>query len=303
MDTQVGENGKQVVADVLASLGELATLPEVTAKIIAVVEDPNGTARQLEEVIKRDPTLSARVLKVINSAFYGLPGQVDDLNRAIVLLGRSGITNIAIAVSLSHMFKDTNNQQIIGASALWRHSLAVAVVAKKMAVLAHCPAAPDQIFMAGLIHDLGLIMEWQALPAELAAVCHQWVAGEGDFLQLEREIIGATHQDFGYALTAAWRFPDRLRAAVGQHHDLEGLSGESLDVTAVLRDADTLCCRAGIGFCLTAHHQNLDAKWDEPADGVATCPDTLAGASLQARILDGLDGEIEEAQCILGLAD
>lgn len=81
------------VASAIADLGEIATLPEVTVKIIQVVENPKSTARDLHEVIKNDPALSARLLKVVNSAFYGLPGQIASVDRAIVLLGLSAVKN------------------------------------------------------------------------------------------------------------------------------------------------------------------------------------------------------------------
>ncbi|MFQ5494669.1 MAG: HDOD domain-containing protein, partial [Phycisphaerae bacterium] len=96
----------QVVVDkAIASIGDLATLPEVTIKIIEIVEDPKSTARDLHEVIKNDPALSVKILKVVNSAFYGLPGQVASVDRAIILLGLSAVKNIAIAASIARLFK------------------------------------------------------------------------------------------------------------------------------------------------------------------------------------------------------
>ena len=90
-----------VVTKALANIGDIATLPEVTVKIIEIVEDPNSTARDLHSVIKNDPALSAKVLKVVNSAFYGLPGQIGSVDRAIVLLGMSAVKNIAVAATHS----------------------------------------------------------------------------------------------------------------------------------------------------------------------------------------------------------
>src|SRR5512147_268145 len=94
----------QVIKIALAKIGEIATLPEVTAKIISVVDDPKSTARDLHNIIKNDPALATKILKVVNSAFYGLPGQVSDLDRAIVLLGLSAVKNIAISESISRLF-------------------------------------------------------------------------------------------------------------------------------------------------------------------------------------------------------
>lgn len=292
MSVQMAEDNRVVVAKVLASVGEIATLPEVTAKIFEVVEDPEGTAGELKELIKRDPTLSAKILKLVNSAFYALHGRVSDINRAIVLLGRSAVRNMAIAVSIAHMFKGKQEPESVSSSDLWRHCFAVAVAAKKMAFIVGGPVDADGLFLAGLIHDLGLIVERQAMPQELAEICRRYDNGEGDFLKLEREIIGATHQDFGYALATQWRFPDHLRAGVGFHHGPGGLTGEYRYVATILQCADTLCCRDGFGFGLTARTQEfalelLDSE-EIPAD-------------MLVQVRDGLGAYIEEAELILGL--
>src|SRR5262245_339776 len=94
-----------IVDSAISKIGEIATLPEVTVKIIRIVEDPKTTARDLHDVIKHDPALSAKILKVVNSAFYGLPGQIASVDRAIVLLGLSAIKNISIAMSMARMFR------------------------------------------------------------------------------------------------------------------------------------------------------------------------------------------------------
>ena len=101
MTVETADKTKMLVDKALSSIGDIATLPEVTIKIIELVEDPKSTARDLHEVIKRDPALSVKVLKVVNSAFYGLPGQVASVDRAIILLGLSAVKNIAIAASIA----------------------------------------------------------------------------------------------------------------------------------------------------------------------------------------------------------
>ena len=143
------EDNKAIVAKAIAAVGEIATLPEVTVKIIEVVEDPKGTARDLHNVIKQDPALSAKVLKVVNSAFYGLPGQVASVDRAIVLLGLSAVKNISIAASISRMFKSGNQLEHFDAKQMWVHSLAVSVCAKNICIAAGDVAGHDEVFLAG----------------------------------------------------------------------------------------------------------------------------------------------------------
>ena len=139
MAVETADKTKAVVDKALQALGDVATLPEVTIKIIQIVEDPKSTARDLHGVIKNDPALSVKVLKVVNSAFYGLPGQVASVDRAIILLGLSAVKNIAIAASIARLFKGRRISEHFSASDLWRHSVAVAVTAQDIAKISPHP--------------------------------------------------------------------------------------------------------------------------------------------------------------------
>jgi HD-like signal output (HDOD) protein len=291
MSVQTVDNSNAIVTKALASVGEIATLPEVTAKIMQVVEDPNGTAAELHEVIKRDPALSAKVLSVVNSAFYGLPGQVANLDRAIILLGGSAVKNIAVAASLGRMFTGPRSSDDFDARGLWEHSVAVAVGARAINAAAGNVAPADEIFLAGLIHDVGLLAERQAFPDKLAEVVRRCSNGDGDFLQLEKQIVGATHQEFGDALTTNWRFPRHLRAAVGSHHNPDTLPEELRRVVTILRCADILCCQEALGFYLTARGQELTQQM---FDAVGIADDQLA----EARGV--LAAGLAEAEAVLG---
>ncbi len=249
---------KSIIDKAIASVGDIATLPEVTVKIIEIVEDPRSTARDLHEVIKKDPALAAKVLKVVNSAFYGLPGQVASVDRAVVLLGLAAVKNIAIATSVARMFKGGNLAPGHSAKDLWRHSVGVAVAAKLIGKAGGEPAGQDELFLAGLIHDLGILIERQVFPNQLAEVIKRCAARKGTFLALESELIGADHQAFGDALTTRWKFPRHLRAVVGFHHTPERLSAELRRIVSIIHAADVLCCTEKVGFCLTAADCALD---------------------------------------------
>lgn len=252
MTVQAGDHSKQIVEKALAGIGEIATLPEVTVKIIEIVEDTRSTARDLHEVIKHDPALSAKVLKVVNSAFYGLPGQIASVDRAIILLGLSAVKNIAIAASIARLFKGGRISEEFTAHDLWRHSLAVGVACRLLAKKTHYPVQPDELFVAGLIHDMGILIERQAFPEQLTRIINECSATGGNFLDIERSIIGADHQQFGGALTTRWKFPRHLRAACGFHHNPEALSPELQKLGHVVQVADVLCCHEKLGFYQTA---------------------------------------------------
>jgi HD-like signal output (HDOD) protein len=257
MGVDVVTAGKAAIANALSAIGDIATLPEVTVKIIETVEDPRSTARDLHEIIKRDPALSAKVLKVVNSAFYGLPGQIAGIDRAIVLLGLSAVKNLAIAASIARLFKGGNISEHFDARELWRHSVAVGLASRLIAKVGGDVANLDELFVAGLIHDLGILVERQAYPEQLGEVCDRCAAGEGNFLELEMRILGADHQQFGDALTTKWRFPRHLRAVIGFHHRPQDLSPELRRLGNLVHLADVLCCKEQLGYSQAAANEEL----------------------------------------------
>lgn len=272
MAVETADKTKLVVDKALQTLGDVATLPEVTIKIIQIVEDPKSTARDLHSVIKNDPALSVKVLKVVNSAFYGLPGQVASVDRAIILLGLSAVKNIAIAASIARLFKGRRISEHFSASDLWRHSVAVAVTAQDIAKISPHPVLPDEIFVAGIIHDIGTMVQRQACPDEFAEAANRCVATGAEFLECEREAMGADHQAFGVGLTTKWKFPRHLRAAVGFHHNPESLSVELRNLTTLVQTADILCCQEKIGFYLTAQNATIT---DEMLEQLSITPEQI----------------------------
>src|SRR5690554_910989 len=211
-----------LVKQAVQEISHIATLPEVTLKIIQLVEDPESTAQDLNRIISNDPALGARILKVVNSAFYGLPGQIGSINRAIVLLGLNAVKNIAIAASLAKLFRGGELCPQFNAKDLWLHSIATAVGAKLVADKIKL-GLPDEAFLGGLLHDIGVVVEMQYDRQKLIDV----IAGlnidkdgvpQKDMLELEEKIFGATHQDFGQALCEKWKFPKAFHYVTGRHH-------------------------------------------------------------------------------------
>ncbi len=256
----------------LDEVTEITSLPEITTKIVQVVEDPRATAHDMHEIVRTDPALATKILKVVNSAFYGLPSQIASLDRAILLLGLSAVKNIALAASLSRMFSVEAVSAQFAARDLWRHGVAVGVCARLLAEAGK--AVPtDEAFVAGLVHDLGLIVVQQLYAARLQDVVERCYNEPQDFCALESGLIGADHQAFGGALAAKWRFPPALRYAIACHHDPNTVPPEHRKCASVVHVADILCCQAQYGFWLTGRTEEID----ESALGeVGLSPDILA---------------------------
>jgi putative nucleotidyltransferase with HDIG domain len=209
----------------------------------------------MHEVVRTDPPLAARILRVVNSAFYGLPSQIASLDRAILMLGLSAVKNVALAASLLRLFRAEAVAEQFAARDLWRHSLAVGVCARLLAAQAGLPE--EEAFVAGLVHDLGLIIVQQLFPQKLKAVAEACLDTSQDFCTGEEDFIGADHQAFGSALAAKWKFPPALRYAIACHHcpDYPRISAHR--ITAIVYTADTICSRERYGFWLTARTQEI----------------------------------------------
>jgi len=239
----------------VARVTEISSLPEITTRIVQLVEDPKSTARDMHDIVKNDPALATKILKVVNSAFYGLPSQIASLDRAIVMLGLSAVKNIALAASLSRLFRPGNISKRFSARDLWDHCISVGVCAR---LLAHAGFGQvEETFVAGLVHDIGLLVEYQVFPQDLARVGEVCEESDQEFTAVECEIIGADHQAFGAALAAKWKFPPTLRYAIAYHHHPDNLKPEFRKPVTAVQIADIICCQNELGFYLTARQQEV----------------------------------------------
>jgi HD-like signal output (HDOD) protein len=293
MQGLTAEQRMQVAHAAVKQISHIATLPEVTLGIIELVENPNSSAQDLNALIGRDPALSARVLKVVNSAFYGLPRQIGSINRAISLLGLNAVKNIAIAASLAKLFRGGALCDRFDAKDLWTHSVAVATAARLIAKECR-KGSGDEAFLAGLMHDIGIMVELQSDRAKLAQVFNDMqFDAEGnaliDFRMVERAAFGADHGEFGEALCDQWKFPRSLALACGSHHDPRETPAESRHIPWIVYLADHIATEQG-GFRA------------DLGDG-SLVGDALAALGLDAAQLDSvrsqLSGALDEAQATL----
>lgn len=241
-----------IVDSAIKSISHIATLPEITLKIIKLVEDPNSTAQDLHNVISNDPALCSRILKVVNSAFYGLPRQIGSINRAIVLLGLNAVKNIAIAASLTKLFRGGELCPKFSAKELWTHSVAVAAGSKLICDELKI-GMPDEAFLAGLIHDIGIMVEMQADRHKLAEVFQAVdISNDGvprnDMRAIEQRVFGADHEAFGAGLCESWKFPKSFAYVAGHHHTPEELPQGSRILASIVHVADHIAGQCGLGF-------------------------------------------------------
>ena len=279
-----------LVQSAIQEIRHIATLPEVTLKIIRLVEDANSTAQDLNNVISHDPALGARILKVVNSAFYGLPGQIGSINRAIVLLGMNAVKNIAIAASLAKLFRGGQICEEFNARDLWTHSISVAACTRLLSKEVKL-GLPDEAFLAGLIHDLGIMVEMQAKRNEFAEVFATLKANpQMSFREAEMKCIGATHEEFGAALCKSWKFPASFAYVTGYHHHPMDVHEKNRGLPGLVHIADIIAAKNEMGFTQTVETDVFNPKLLESLGLTREQVDSIT---------EELPGAIEEASTLL----
>jgi putative nucleotidyltransferase with HDIG domain len=257
MNVETALRTNERIDELVDDLDSIITLPQVASRIIMTVNDPNSTPADLHRIVAHDPALVVEILKLVNSSYYSLTKQIDSVERAIILLGFAAVKNLALSATFGKLFQNINLSDHFGARDVWMHCAAVAAAAREMA-RQYCKPLAEPAFLAGIVHDVGLLVELQVCPDRLRKVCELASAGEAPFSTLELDLIGCSHAELGAALATRWGFPDFCHAAAAYHHHPSLADAEHRQLVALIYTADTLCCDDAIGFDLTAKGQLTD---------------------------------------------
>jgi putative nucleotidyltransferase with HDIG domain len=209
--------GEADLRRIIARVEDLPTLPRTVLRITELVNDPRASAKDLSIIITDDQVLTARLLKLVNSSFYGFPQRVSTVTGAIVLLGFDAIRNLLLTTSVLDLFPARIAHVRRDQEQLWDHSLACAIGAKAIGnFLRHDKL--EELFVAGLLHDIGKIVEMMFLPDEFARITER-VRAEGVLISsAEQELLGCTHADIGRLLAERWNLPAKLVGVIARHH-------------------------------------------------------------------------------------
>ncbi|MHB8951048.1 MAG: HDOD domain-containing protein [Rhodoferax sp.] len=191
-----------------AAVDGMPAFPKSVQKILELTRDVNCSPKDLVQVIDKDPVVTVKVLRVVNSAYYSLPKQITSINHAVVYLGFNTIKNLALSIAAIGMLPASNAAGFDGAQYLI-HSLSTAAIAKQLALRLD-DADPMDCFIAGLLHDFGKVVFAQFMPAEFRQALETSQGNESSLHLALRELIGADHAVVGAMLVEKWRFPAEL---------------------------------------------------------------------------------------------
>lgn len=237
---------QNIVARVKDSIEKMPPLSPVVHKIIIVANDVTSSAQHLTDVIQLDPVLTAKVIRMVNSAYFGLPQEIKSLKQAVVMLGINTIKNVALSSAL--MGKIALTKGVLDPEEFWKHSIGVAVASKLIAQrLGVDKKLLEEFFIAGLIHDIGKVLMNNFFPDEMQQIIETSQSKGGLIIDIEKNVLGLTHEEIGIAIGKKWNFEKNLLYAVGRHH-LPVAKGDSAIYSMVVHVADTFAKALKVGF-------------------------------------------------------
>lgn len=203
----------------ISNAGNLVSLPEVCIRINEMVDDERCSAGEIGDVIIQDTALSGRLLKIVNSAYFGLPGKVETISRAVTLIGTRELRDMALATAACDLFTGIP-AELINMDSFWHASLTCGVVARALGK--ECSVLhPERLFVMGVLHDIGRLVILQQLPEESRDVI-LITKGRDELLPLaENEILGFNHSEVGEQLAHSWSLPESMATVIRWHHEPE----------------------------------------------------------------------------------
>ena len=200
----------------LHSSHKMGTLPIVFHRLIEIINNPHASAADTAEIIATDPALSAKLLRLVNSPFYGLAARIDTISRAVAMVGTGQLVMLAMGATLLTAFKGMP-VSLVNMQTFWNHSIACGVAARLIAQKTGTPK-PEGYFVAGLLHDIARLLIFTQLPTHSLYILVEAKRRQVSVHSLEKETLGFTHEELGAHLLEGWRCPQDLVETIRTHH-------------------------------------------------------------------------------------
>ncbi|GMT42348.1 MAG: histidine kinase [bacterium] len=277
--------------NIVKMIDGLPAFSATVAKVIKLSSDPKAAPKDIIHAISIDPVLTAKVLRLINSAYFGVPFKVVSLNRAVVMLGLNTIKNVAIGSSVLTKVKMSRNFKWFTNDEFWEHSLGCGVGARILAAHIGVPAQNrEEYFIAGLLHDIGKVVLIQNLPEEFSRLADPGYSPEDARTSLETKEFGINHAELGSLMAQKWKLPGLLAEAIVQHHAPVFEDNELDMIKAAVHLSDIACNNMGVGI---KKYVDMDIIKEEIWKKLSVDPDKLEN------IFDSLNEKVAEAKVFL----
>ena len=244
-----------LIQRLFAHISEISTLPQIALHTLRIVNDPRSSAADLADVAQTDPAFATRVLRTVNSSFFGLQQPVTNLDHAVVLLGFREMRNLALTTHVASLFQSTTGHGRYSRQDLWLHMVSTAVVAKHIARVCRA-VAPEDGYLAGLLHDVGIILLDQTLHRPFCQVLDA-MEENSDTAEIEDAILGFDHAALGYYALTKWGIPDWIAQGAAYHHRPLACHNENRRLVCTVALANSICHRMGVHSLGAATQRSL----------------------------------------------
>jgi len=243
----------ETIRQEIRKIREISTLPQVMQRVMQIIIDERSSARDLADEISRDQALTAKILKIVNSAFFGFYRKISSIQDAVVILGYSEVRSIAITVSVFNLLGQGKRGAHFDRVRLWEHCLAVGTLADILRRECVKTEQGEGAFVAGLLHDIGKVILDEYFAPEWTEVVRCSQSTGRAIRDVEDEMLGITHGEIGYLVCERWNLPPAIDGAILRHHTppLGREGGATLDALVYL--ANTLVKKEEIGFSGDCH--------------------------------------------------
>jgi putative nucleotidyltransferase with HDIG domain len=250
---------------IIEYIGKLPGFSSTMTKIIDLANDPTSQPKDLVQAISLDPILTAKILKLINSAYFGMSSEVVSVNRAVILLGLNTIKNLALSSAIASALRIQNRHAPFTNEQFWEHNLACGVGSKLLAQKMGINKMNwEEYFICGLLHDIGKIIFVELFPEEYRDFLDELKEKDRpDILEEEEKTFGTTHPEIGVIIAEKWKLPQLLVEAIREHHNPNLNDPQNLSHRVAVYLANNYCNRDEIGIKLGSYAPEINPLvWD-----------------------------------------
>ncbi|MCL2845405.1 MAG: HDOD domain-containing protein [Chitinivibrionia bacterium] len=234
------------IKNIASKVANLPTLPTVVAKLLDLVDNPATRTETLAKLISSDPSLTAKILKTANSEYYGLSGEISTVDTAIVVMGYAAVKEMGLSLTVFDNFKNIGALNRFDMQKHWEHSVGVGITARAIA-RTYLPEDGAELFVAGLLHDIGKMILAQYMPQDFCDVLDFAEKNGVSFFEAEQKILGVMHAEIGYMIAQRWNLPEKIGKIIRYHHNPTEAPLNFRAQAAVINVADAICHLSKIG--------------------------------------------------------
>ena len=264
--SQSAQKSNSEYTEMLKKLEDFPTLPVVAMRVNELINNPHSSSKEIADVLKKDQVLTAKILRLVNSSYYAIPGGVTDVQRALAYLGFNTVAQLVLGLSVFSLFSDIEGDDFSMIS-FWKHALGTAVcsevLAKKLGY-----SKPEEAFTCGLLHDMGKLVLHEIHPTRLASVIKEAKQRKCSFADVEKEWDLPGHTYLGEVIATKWGLPQVIRLAIRYHHqDVSQLStilSSAKPIIHMVRLANQICVKNQMGKSGDCSDGNISAEFLSP---------------------------------------